>query len=54
MIAAGPAFRILSDRRLMAIATEIPRDEEALLAVRGMGPTLVRKYGEEILAITTR
>jgi DNA topoisomerase-3 len=49
-----PAFRIFSDRTLMAIATEIPHDEEALLAVRGMGPTLVRKYGEEILAITTR
>jgi hypothetical protein len=33
----------------MAIATLSPRDEEALLAVKGMGPTLVRKYGQEIL-----
>jgi len=47
-----PAFRILTDRTLMGIASEIPRDEEALLAIRGMGPTTVRKYGEEILAIT--
>jgi DNA topoisomerase-3 len=44
-----PAFRILTDRTLMAIATLSPRDEEALLAVKGMGPTLVRKYGQEIL-----
>jgi DNA topoisomerase-3 len=47
-----PAFRILTDRALLGIAREIPRDEEALLAVKGMGPTLVRKYGSEILAIT--
>jgi DNA topoisomerase-3 len=47
-----PAFRILTDSTLMAIATEIPRDEESLLAVRGMGPTLMKKYGKEILAIT--
>jgi DNA topoisomerase-3 len=49
-----PAFRILSDRTLLAIAAEIPRDEETLLAVHGMGPTLMRKYGKEILAITRR
>ena len=38
----------------MAIAIAAPRDEEGLLAVAGMGPTLVRKYGREILALTTR
>ena len=47
-----PAFRILTDRALLGIAREMPRDEESLLAVNGMGPTLVRKYGSEILAIT--
>jgi DNA topoisomerase-3 len=47
-----PAFRILTDRALMGIASAIPRDEEGLLDVHGMGPTLVRKYGEEILRIT--
>ena len=46
-----PAFRILTNRTLMAIATLSPRDEEALLAVKGMGPTLVRKYGQEILRL---
>ncbi len=48
-----PAFRILTDRALMGIARAAPRDEESLLAVKGMGPTLVRKYGSEILAITS-
>jgi DNA topoisomerase-3 len=47
-----PAFRILTDRALLGIASEIPRDEDSLLAVKGMGPTLVKKYGDEILAIT--
>ena len=46
-----PAFRILTDRTLMEIAILSPRDEEALLAVKGMGPTLVRKYGQEILRL---
>jgi DNA topoisomerase-3 len=48
-----PAFRILSDRALFGIASEIPRDEESLLAIKGMGPTLIKKYGEDILAITS-
>lgn len=47
-----PAFRILSDRTLMAIAVETPRDEQALLAISGIGPTRMRKYGREILEIT--
>ncbi|MBW1688209.1 MAG: HRDC domain-containing protein, partial [Deltaproteobacteria bacterium] len=47
-----PAFRILTDRTLIAIAVATPRDEDALLAVTGIGPTLLRKYGERILAIT--
>ncbi|MGE4609447.1 MAG: HRDC domain-containing protein, partial [Myxococcota bacterium] len=47
-----PAFRILSDRTLMAIAVETPRDEQSLLAISGIGPTRMRKYGREILEIT--
>ncbi|MEE2673023.1 MAG: DNA topoisomerase 3 [Myxococcota bacterium] len=47
-----PAFRILTDRALFGIASEIPRDEESLLGIKGMGPTLVKKYGADILAIT--
>ena len=48
-----PAFRILTDRALFGIASEIPRDEESLLGIKGMGPTLVKKYGADILAITS-
>ena len=43
-----------SDQALLGIASEIPRDEEALLAVKGMGPTRVRKYGPAILKITSQ
>jgi DNA topoisomerase-3 len=49
-----PAFRILSNRALLGIATAIPRDEEALLAVNGMGPTLVQKFGAQILEVIRR
>ena len=44
-----PAFRILTDRSLHALAAARPRDEKGLLDVPGIGPTLVRTYGREIL-----
>ena len=44
-----PAFRVCTDRTLLGVAAARPVDEDALLAVRGMGPALVRKYGERIL-----
>ncbi len=44
-----PAFRILSDRVLYAIVEDRPLTEDALLQVSGMGPKLVRQYGEGIL-----
>ncbi|HEV7517804.1 MAG TPA: HRDC domain-containing protein, partial [Thermoanaerobaculia bacterium] len=46
-----PAFKILTDRTLFALAAAQPADEAGLLAVPGVGPTLVRKYGEEVLRI---
>jgi len=46
-----PAFRILTDRTLTALAAARPRNEEELLAVSGIGPTLTRKYGERLLKI---
>jgi DNA topoisomerase III len=46
-----PAFRVLTDRTLVALATARPEDEEGLLAVPGIGPTLARKYGSKLLAI---
>jgi DNA topoisomerase-3 len=46
-----PAFTIFTDRTLEAIAAQRPDDEEALLRVRGVGPTLVQRYGSQVLAI---
>ncbi len=46
-----PAFYVMSDRTLAAIAAAQPRDESALLAIKGIGPALVRKYGQAVLAI---
>ena len=49
-----PAFRVLTDATLMAIASETPIDENALLLVRGIGPALARRYGEAVLGIVAR
>ena len=46
-----PAFRILTDRAVTALAAARPRDEVDLLNVPGVGPTIVQKYGREILGI---
>ncbi len=46
-----PAFRILTDRTLTAICRARPADDEELLDVAGIGPTLLRKYGRKVLAV---
>jgi DNA topoisomerase-3 len=46
-----PAFRILTDRVLGAIAAVRPRDSEALMAIQGVGPKLVERYGTQLLAL---
>jgi DNA topoisomerase-3 len=46
-----PAFRILTDRAVNALAASRPRSESDLLNVPGIGPTIVTKYGREILGI---
>jgi DNA topoisomerase-3 len=46
-----PAFRILTDRTLTALATVRPADEAELLGISGIGPTIVKMYGREILGI---
>jgi DNA topoisomerase-3 len=46
-----PAFRILTDRAVQALAASRPRTEVDLLNVPGIGPTIVQKYGQEILGI---
>jgi len=47
-----PAFRILTDRCLLAVAAARPQDGDELLSVKGMGPTLARRYGKAILQRT--
>jgi DNA topoisomerase III len=46
-----PAFRILTDRAVAALAAARPGTESDLLNVPGIGPTIVQKYGREILGI---
>jgi DNA topoisomerase-3 len=46
-----PAFRIFGDRTLLALAEARPDGEGALLAVRGLGPKLVQRYGEALLKL---
>jgi DNA topoisomerase-3 len=46
-----PAFRILTDRVLNAIAATRPSSEDELLAISGFGPRLFSQYGAKILAI---
>jgi superfamily II DNA helicase RecQ len=49
-----PAFRVLTDRTLTALAATRPRDEDELLSVPGIGPHLARKYGQELLGIVAQ
>jgi DNA topoisomerase-3 len=46
-----PAFRILTDRSLQAIAESLPSSEAELLEVPGLGPKIVEKYGQRILRV---
>ncbi len=48
-----PAFRILTDRTVAALAATRPRTEVDLLNVPGIGPTIVQKYGQDILGIVS-
>jgi superfamily II DNA helicase RecQ len=48
-----PAFRILTDRALRAIAIERPASPEALLNVPGIGPAIAKKYGTFICRLCT-
>jgi superfamily II DNA helicase RecQ len=43
-----PAFRIFGDRALRGIAATCPQNDAALLAVPGIGMSIVKKYGAHI------
>ncbi|SMF78247.1 DNA topoisomerase 3 [Pseudobacteriovorax antillogorgiicola] len=44
-----PAFRVLSDRTLQEIALNLPKTEEDLLGISGVGPSKYEKFGKKIL-----
>ena len=46
-----PAFRILSDKALRAIAEKQPRSEAALLEISGVGSKIAENYGNQIFRI---
>jgi DNA topoisomerase-3 len=43
-----PAFRVFGDRALLGIATTCPQNDAELLAVPGIGMSIVKKYGAHI------
>lgn len=46
-----PAFVVFSDRTMAALAARRPTSQEELLAVPGLGPAKVGRYGDELLAV---
>jgi DNA topoisomerase-3 len=46
-----PAFCIMNDRTLRAIAGLRPQNEQELLAVPGVGGKFIERYGDQVLAI---
>jgi DNA helicase-2/ATP-dependent DNA helicase PcrA len=49
-----PAFVILTDATLTAIAETRPTDEQSLRRIPGIGHTKLTKYGEQLLVLCTR
>lgn len=46
-----PAYVVLHDSTLMALAAQKPSTEQDLLAVPGLGPVKVTRYGRDLLAL---
>jgi DNA topoisomerase III len=49
-----PAFRVLTNRALLAIADARPVSSAALGAVKGVGPKLLQSYGVQLVALCSR
>jgi DNA topoisomerase-3 len=49
-----PAFRVLTNRALVAIAEARPGSTASLRTVAGVGPKLMRVYGERIVEVCVR
>ncbi len=48
---AVPAYVVLNDKTLLAIAAGRPRNERELIMIPGIGPSKLEAYGDDILAI---
>jgi ATP-dependent DNA helicase RecQ len=46
-----PAFTVASNKTITAIAAARPQDDDALLAIHGVGPAFIEKYAPEVLQI---
>jgi ATP-dependent DNA helicase RecQ len=46
-----PAYMIMHQSTLLAIASHIPQTKKELLSIKGFGEASFKKYGEEILSI---
>ncbi len=46
-----PAYVVFHDTTLAAVAEAKPRDRAALLALPGVGPVKVERYGEAVLSL---
>ena len=46
-----PAFRVMRDRTLLALAGARPGSEDELLEVPGIGARIVERYGEELIRL---
>ena len=49
-----PAFRVLTNRALVAVAEARPTTAQALRAVQGLGPKVVKDSGAELIALCAR
>jgi DNA topoisomerase-3 len=49
-----PAFRVMTNRALIAIAEAQPASSTALGSVKGVGPKLLKSYGSQLVALCTR
>jgi DNA helicase II / ATP-dependent DNA helicase PcrA len=46
-----PAYVVFHDTTLAAVAEARPRDRQALLALPGLGPVKVERYGDDLISL---
>lgn len=46
-----PAYVIFTDATMEALAESLPRDADELLAISGIGPDKLERYGEQLLGL---